>query len=160
MRCLDLCCCAGGASDGYTEAGFRVEGVDFKPQSHYPYKFHQLDVISVLKGQVPGVRVEDFDFIHASPPCQTHTSLKFLRDAQGGKSRVVDILDGVLDLLVASGKPFVVENVIGAVPSDRHSNLHKIMLCGSMFGLKVRRHRQFWSNMKLSTPEMQPRKTR
>lgn len=150
MRCLDLCCCAGGASDGYTDAGFDVEGVDFKPQPNYPYKFHRLDALAVLHGETY-LNLVDFDFIHASPPCQTHTCLTSLRDAQGGKSTVVDILDEVVDMLVASKKPFVVENVIGATLDARHSGLYRIVLCGSMFGLKVRRHRAFWSNMNLTS---------
>ncbi len=152
MRCLDLCCCAGGASDGYADAGFEVEGVDFKVQKHYPYKFHQLDALAVLRGETD-VQLSSFDFIHASPPCQTHTSLTFLRDAQGGKTTVVDILDEVVDLLVALNKPFVVENVVGATLAARHAGLHQIVLCGSMFGLKVRRHRVFWTNMQLTTLE-------
>lgn len=148
MKCLDLCCCAGGASDGYAAAGFEVTGVDFKQQRNYPYPFHKLCALEVLDGKTD-VDVSKFDFIHASPPCQSHTSLKHIRDAQGNQCRVVDILEDVVDRLVALGKPFIVENVVGATV-EKHE-LHEVMLCGSMFGLKVRRHRKFWSNVPLKT---------
>jgi DNA (cytosine-5)-methyltransferase 1 len=45
--------------------------------------------------------------------------------------------------LVASGKTYVIENVPGA------PLINPITLCGSSFGLGVRRHRQFESNMGL-----------
>lgn len=48
--------------------------------------------------------------------------------------------------LEASGLPFVIENVPGApLRAD-------IVLCGSMFGLGVRRHRLFESSVPLSAP--------
>jgi DNA (cytosine-5)-methyltransferase 1 len=46
--------------------------------------------------------------------------------------------------LIASGKPYVIENVPGAPLID------PVLMCGSSFGLKVRRHRLFESNLKLT----------
>ncbi len=43
--------------------------------------------------------------------------------------------------------PYVIENV----PTAKSSLLEPIILCGSMFGLPVRRHRLFESNCKLPT---------
>ena len=45
--------------------------------------------------------------------------------------------------LIASGKPYVIENVPGA------PLINPVQLCGSAFGLKVRRHRLFESNLEL-----------
>ena len=49
MKLLDLFCCAGGASMGYSQAGFEVTGVDVKDQPSYPFKFIKGDVLEVLK---------------------------------------------------------------------------------------------------------------
>src|SRR5205823_12975399 len=57
-----------------------------------------------------------------------------------------DYIDIMRKRLQASGKPYIIENVIGA-PVKR-----SIMLCGAMFGLRVYRHRLFESNMLLFQP--------
>ena len=69
-RLLDLFCGAGGASMGYHRAGFDVVGVDIEPQPDYPFPFIQADV---TKLDVRFVRL--FAAVHASPPCQAHTTL-------------------------------------------------------------------------------------
>ena len=43
------------------------------------------------------------------------------------------------ELLLATGKPFVIENV----PLARNQLCNPIMLCGTHFGLKLKRHRYF-----------------
>ena len=45
--------------------------------------------------------------------------------------------------------PWVVENVDNA---DAPANVYRVRLCGSSFGLAVRRHRWFWSNVALLVP--------
>jgi len=64
-KCLDLFCCAGGAGMGYYLAGFDVVGVDIEIQPEYPFEFIQTDAIKYVKEHG-----HEFDFIHASPPCQ------------------------------------------------------------------------------------------
>jgi DNA (cytosine-5)-methyltransferase 1 len=166
VRVLDLFCGAGGASMGYKLAGFDVVGVDYYPQRHYPFPFAIVNAMDVLANWAPGPTgavwpsdealigtddgqewcLEDFDLIHASPPCQPFTRAKHLRNAQGGKSKAEDLLTPALPLLKAVGLPYVVENVPGAPMRP------DIVLCGSMFGLKVQRHRWFQSNLPLRTP--------
>ena len=140
MRLLDLYCKAGGASKGYADAGFEVVGIDIKKQKRYPYEFIQADCLEILQ-DLDYLRT--FDVIAASPPCQTHSRTKHLRDAQGGTTTKIDLIPQTRDALIASGKPYVIENVPGA------PLINPIQMCGSYFGLKVRRHRLFESNLKL-----------
>lgn len=142
MKLLDLYCGAGMASDGYVAAGFDVHGVDYNPQPNYPYSFTQADALDVLLGSTP----EEFDVIHASPPCQAHTRAKHLRNAQGGKSKADDLLTPTLSILQKrwSHKIWIVENVPGAPGMD-----DAVTECGSAYDLGVRRHRLFLSNVPL-----------
>lgn len=141
MRLLDLYCKAGGASKGYADAGFEVVGIDIKKQKRYPFEFIQADCLEILK-DLDYLRT--FDVIAASPPCQTHSRTKHLRDAQGGTTTKVDLIPQTREALIASGKPYVIENVPGA------PLIKPVQFCGSSFGLKVRRHRLFESNLELT----------
>jgi len=131
-RLLDLFCGAGGAAVGYHRAGFDVVGVDVVDQPHYPFWFGQGDALTFP--------LDGFDAVHASPPCQA-----YIRSGVVAKDgRHPDLLPRVRDLLEQSSLPYIIENVPGApMRCD-------VMLCGSMFGLEVRRHRWFESNMNLA----------
>jgi len=146
MKLLDLFCGAGMSSDGYVQAGFDVSGIDVKNQRHYPYNFRQDDALAVLESDEP----EQFDVIHASPPCQLHTRARHLRTAQGGDSRFDDLLTPTIALLRErwSHKVWVVENVPGAPGMEAAA-----IECGSSYGLGVRRHRLFLSNLLLFSSE-------
>lgn len=144
-KLLDLFCKAGGASKGYADAGFDVVGVDIKNQKRYPFEFIQADALEVLQDKS---FIDQFDFIHASPPCQTHSATRHLRQAQGRTTTKIDLipqtrsaLEAILDENRLIG--YVIENVPGAPLID------PITICGSYFGLGVRRHRLFESNLKL-----------
>ena len=132
-RLLDLFCGAGGAAVGYARAGFEVVGVDIAPQPHYPFEFHQADALTFP--------LDGFDVIHASPPCQ-HDSIisRNLGYAQSHASLIVP----TRARLIASGLPWIIENVEGAPLCN------PLILCGSSFGLGIpeygwylRRHRLF-----------------
>ena len=136
-KLLDLFCGAGGAAMGYHRAGFEVVGVDIAPQKHYPFEFHQADALTYP--------LDGFDVIHASPPCQAY-SLASLYHRQQGK-QYVDLVDETRRRLIESRTPWVMENVMKAPLRS------PLMLCGSMFGLLVQRHRLFespWLNTTLS----------
>ena len=120
---------------GYSRAGFDVTGIDVKHGKRYPFTY--------IRGDVMALTVEDlelYDVIHASPPCQTYSITQHLRNAQGKTTSKLDLLEPVRQLLIASGKPYIIENVKGAPLIDA------VQVCGSAFGLKVRRHRLFESN--------------
>jgi DNA (cytosine-5)-methyltransferase 1 len=140
MKLLDLFCGVGGASVGYHQAGFEVHGVDLKHGKRYPFTYLRADVLDVLKDKD---FINQFDVIHASPPCQTHSITKHLRNAQGKSTSKIDLIPETREALIASGKPYIIENVPGS------QLINPIQLCGSSFGLKVRRHRLFESNMPL-----------
>lgn len=146
-KLLDLFCCEGGASVGYTRAGFNVQGVDLEPRfaRRYPSLFHQGDAIEFVKDHG-----HMFDAIHASPPCQLYSV------TNAGDRDYPDLIGPTREALIASGKPYVIENVVGAP-------LHNpLMLCGSMFGLqatdvdgtvlRLERHRLFESNVSMMAP--------
>jgi hypothetical protein len=134
FRLLDLFCGAGGAGMGYHRAGFEVVGVDIAPQPHYPFEFHQGDALKYI-----AAHGHEFDAIHASPPCQRYSIIT--KNVAKITENWPDLVEPVRQLLVQSGKPYVIENVVGApLRVD-------LLLCGSMFGLGVARHRIFESNI-------------
>lgn len=126
-RVLDLFCCAGGAAMGLHMAWPEAEilGVDINPQPRYPFRFAQ--------GDATMIPLWEFDFIWASPPCQAHTTLR----ARHPDRAYACHISAIRERLIACGKPYVIENVMGAPLRS------PVMLCGSSFGLKVRRHRLF-----------------
>jgi DNA (cytosine-5)-methyltransferase 1 len=131
-RLLDLFCCAGGAGMGYHRAGFEVVGVDAEPMPRYPFEFHQADALEFL-----AAHWQEFDAVHASPPCHDHSKLQVTTGIDYGTG---DLLGKTLDLLLALGVPFIVENVDSAsvrAEMARAANTYAV-LCGSMFGLEVR----------------------
>lgn len=139
---LDLYCGAGGASMGYHLAGFEVTGIDIKHGKRYPFTYRRMSVLDLTPDDL-----QAFDFIHASPPCQTFSITKNLRIAQGKSTDKLDLLEPTRKLLIESGKPYVIENVKGA------PLINPVQLCGSSFGLKVRRHRLFESNLPIKGSE-------
>ena len=140
MRLLDLFCGGGGAAVGYSRAGFtEIVGVDINPQGNYPYTFVQGDALAYL-----AVHGAEFDAIHASPPCQAYTR----KASDWGRKRNhwiehPDLLGPTRDALDAPGRPYVIENVPGAPIR------HDLMLCGTMFGLTIRKHRYFEASFPL-----------
>ena len=99
---LDLFCKAGGAGMGYHRAGFEVVGVDIEPQKNYPFKFVQADALEVVEDDW---FVGAFDAIHASPPCQFATSGA---GRWGTQDQHVNLIPAVRELLIASGKPYII----------------------------------------------------
>jgi DNA (cytosine-5)-methyltransferase 1 len=132
MKLLDLFCKAGGCTKGYQQAGFYVVGVDIEPQPHYcGDEFIQADALTLDMDFM-----RSFDAIHASPPCQAYSTIA----KQVGKrlnKTYPDLVSRTRQRLVASMRPFIIENVPGAPLNN------PITLCGSNFGLNVRRHRAF-----------------
>ena len=155
-KLLDLFCGAGGASMGYHRAGFEVIGADNKPQPHYPFPFIIGDALEIVDMLLAGNQIKahgrgfhewyglnDLAAFHASPPCQRYSAIT----KQHGKEVVEKHLDLILptrNMLAATGKPYIIENVPGA----KKELINPYMLCGTMFDLRsgeylLRRHRYF-----------------
>jgi DNA (cytosine-5)-methyltransferase 1 len=150
-RLLDLFCGEGGASSGYARAGFEVCGVDNDSArlARYPFKSLHDDALRFLAHLDP----DDVDVIHASPPCTGYTrGTAAIPDRLDRYDRLIPV---VRELLIATGKPYVIENV-----ADAKSELDNPMqLCWTEFywpgsvldddgsPLQMFRHRLFESNV-------------
>jgi DNA (cytosine-5)-methyltransferase 1 len=108
---------------GYHRAGFDVIGVDINPQPHYPFTFHQGDAMTYP--------LDGFDAIHASPPCQAWSAMN-----TAVRGDYPELIEPIRARLVAAGAPYVIENV-------ERAPLSGLVLCGTQFGLQIRRHRRF-----------------
>lgn len=128
---------------GYHRAGFTdIVGVDCAPQPRYPFAFVQADALEYL-----AEHGHEFDAIHASPPCQRYSCTRAIHNSGDNHP---DLVAETRRLLEVNGKPWVIENVMGAP-------LHfAATLCGLMFGLDVIRHRLFESSVLLMTPDHPP----
>lgn len=143
LNAVDLFCCAGGASVGLHRAGFDMTGVDIEPQPRYPFRFYQSDALKWPLRDTGFTQSRPcYHFVWASPPCQKFCALNTREDL----SRYPDLIAPVRAKLLASGIPFVIENVPGAPIR------HDLMLCGTMFGLRSYRHRYFECSFPIEQP--------
>lgn len=143
---LDLYSGAGGASFGYHLAGFDMTGVDNRTMRNYPFHFIQADALEYV-----AEHGQEYAFVAASPPCQAYSVTRHSH----GKEHP-DLLGPTRDLLIATGLPWVIENVVGA-PMTNY-----VELCGAAFGLEatdedeaplvLRRHRLFETNWMVWNP--------
>jgi DNA (cytosine-5)-methyltransferase 1 len=148
---LDLFCCEGGAAVGYANAGFWPCGIDNDRRRlrRYPFPLRaNTDALGFVErhGSV-------FAAIHASPPCQAYT-----RGNAGKVTNWPKLIGPVRELLRATGKPYIIENV-----ADAESELiDPVALCGCMFDLSttdtdgvtihLQRKRLFETNFGLTAP--------
>lgn len=142
MKILDLFCGAGGVTRGYQQAcealgiACEITGVDILPMPRYVGdRFVQADALEYL-----AAHGQEYDFIHASPPCQAYTQLKVMFKSDPSYSaRHPAMIADMRKALLKLEKPYVIENVMGAVKALNAP----IKLCGHTFGLRVYRHRAF-----------------
>lgn len=135
---------------GYHRAGFDVVGVDIEPQPHYPFEFVQADALEWLESMQGCERpLDEYDAIHASPPCQAYTTMGNRHQSPTSPPLITE----TRNLLEAMGLPWVLENVPGAL----HEMRSPIELTGEMFGLRVHRPRLFELSVMLLIPPRPPR---
>jgi hypothetical protein len=153
-RMLDLYAGEGGAAQGYVRAGFRVWGVDSNSALRDRYlasgaeQFICADALDVLADRD---FVNGFAAVHASPTCQGQARVTDWRGARGDHP---DTLTPTLELLDDITVPWIVENVPEA--EETHGLRPDYRLCGTQFGLSIRRHRTFqlgnWRSYQLMPP--------
>ena len=152
-KILDLFCGAGGAAMGLHRAGFEVVGVDIKPQPHYPFPFRCMDALEVMDILLRGEGIEftgslirlflnDLDAYWASPPCQAYCDNNISKPNSHSQ-----LIEPTRARLMRTGRFFIIENVQKAPLKA------SVLLCGTMFGLHVIRHRYFEMNF---APPMSP----
>jgi len=112
LRVLDLFCCQGDASMGYHLAGFDVTGIDISPQPRYPFPFVQGDALDFVREHGG-----EFDFIHASPPCQRYTLAQRIQ----GRDHP-DLIAPTRAALQATGRPWVPRSRTAARASRRSAS--------------------------------------
>lgn len=149
-RLLDLFACEGGASVGYSAAGFDVLAVDLEENrlKRNPHAWLVADAFAAIERYA-----HEYDAIHASPPCQGYT-----RGNAGKVTKWPKLIPAVREALDATGLPYVIENVKDAGPEMRDP----VALCGCMFGLSttdtdgvtihLQRLRLFETNWALTPP--------
>lgn len=139
-RLLDLFCCSGGASAGYSRAGFIITGIDNKPRPRYPFTFHQADALQYLAELIDTGDIHHYQLIHASPPCQQACALTIGTNTSKGWGNPdhIQLIPALRTLLDNTGIPYVIEQPAGRAPVRKD-----LTLCGEMFALDVIRHRNF-----------------
>jgi DNA (cytosine-5)-methyltransferase 1 len=142
---LDVCCGAGGITRGFQDAGFYVVGVDNQPQPRYcGDEFYRDDCIHFLGTQ----DLSRYDAFHASAPCQGFSLASTFH--AGTQEKYSNLIPEIRERFQQIGKPYTIENVAGS------PLIKALMLCGTMFGLNVVRHRYFESNLLIFQPAHYP----
>jgi len=132
MRMLDLFCGDGLAAWGYWQSGRfgEIVGIDTQGRHKRSYPF---DFICKNALDLDYNFLLDFDFIHASPPCQAYSK------ATPDQSKHQRLILPTIQMLEAAGRPYVVENVEGSSQELRPN----IVMAGQYFGLPIERRRYF-----------------
>lgn len=125
---------------GLHRAGFDVTGVDMEPHPDYPFPMVVSDALSFIDDG--WMEAGGFVVVAAGPPCPRYS----VATPAHARERHPDLVVPVRERLIASGLPYIIENVPGAPLID------PVTYCGSSFGLRVRRHRLFESNVPLVAP--------
>lgn len=132
MKLLDLFCGEGLAAWGYWQSGrfSEIVGVDIDPQMSTRYAF---DFICADCRVLTYDFLLQFDFIHASPPCQAYSKMT------PNPEKHPRLIAATHLMCAAAGVPYVIENVEGSGQELRPN----VRLYGRDVGLVMDRPRYF-----------------
>jgi DNA (cytosine-5)-methyltransferase 1 len=137
FRLLDLFCGEGLAAWGYWLSGrfSEIVGVDIHEfRGRYSFDFIRGDALTL-----DYAFLDQFDFIHASPPCQAYSKAT----PEAARGRHMRLVAATHLMLHAAGKPYVIENVEGSSQELRPN----IVLNGQSLGLPIDRRRYFHASV-------------
>lgn len=108
---FDLCCGAGGWTDGLLAAGFRVVGFDLCRSPRYSGTLVICDVLTMTTEQCKRA-----DVLIASTPCEEFAvhGMRHFHPAPPPPVGGLRIFDHVREIFTGSGKPWIMENVRSA----------------------------------------------
>lgn len=148
-KALDAFAGQGGATVGLIRAGFDVTSVELEAKHEkrfpLPARFVAADAIQYIWDHG-----HEYDYIHASPPCQPFTIA--LEGNPEARANYQDLVAETRDALDSTGRPYTIENVV------RAPLIRPLILCWQMFyrpgsvidddgtPLRMERHRAFESN--------------
>lgn len=150
LKLLDLYSCYGVGGYGFEQAGFHITGVDLYPQPKHRSKYNDRQCTFIQADAIEYVlkHGHEYDYIHASPPCQEHSIASMQFRIQG--KIYPNLIEATRAALIKTGKPYDIENVPGA------PLINPVILCGTMFNMPSYRHRLFETNWGLKQPEHPP----
>jgi DNA (cytosine-5)-methyltransferase 1 len=129
VKLLETHPCQGGATAGYIRAGWDVTAVDIGKR-HQKYSPAQTYVIADAATYI-AEHGHEFDAIHVSPPCQWYTRGNASR--RGTATKWERTIPPIREALLATGKPYVLENVKDAAWDMQDP----ATLCGCQFDLST-----------------------
>lgn len=144
FKLLDLFCCEGLGAWGYWQSGrfSEIVGVDSADMSTgYAFDFIQGDALALDYDFLM-----QFDFIHASPPCQGYSKAT----PKAHRANHPRLIAATHLMLAAAGKPFVIENVEGSGQELRPN----VVMNGHFVGLPFERRRYFHVSGLVSTAQL------
>ena len=106
--------------------------------------YQDINGLRDLPGDMIFVDLSPYDYVIATPPCNYWSRANYRRETSEYSQKTKHLLPGILQKLVASGKPFIVENV----RNDKMFNRYGLFNYLSVNVYRVGRH-TYWTNIQL-----------
>ena len=116
---VDLFCGRGGWTKGFQAHGWHCIGIDLNPQPEYPGEFIQADIAQLIE-------LPPADFYCCSSPCEQFSvhGMKHFHPNPKWPWLGIALFEHARQLIEATGKPYVMENVRAAQGFIGRSDYH------------------------------------